>query len=123
MAFKSIKTVTQGAKFKFENEGDALTGHYLGSDVIEINGDPATKHTFKISDGTLVSPLGSADLDRQLADVPAGMLTRVTYKGKQDRHSKKHNKKFKMRIYDVEVDEEDVIEVESEAPVVEKQLG
>lgn len=109
MAFKKIEASnSQGEKFKFEKEGTTLTGHYLGSEVIEINGDPATKHSFKVGD-KIISPLGSADLNRQLANVPDGVMTRVTYLGKKSVKSAKLKKTFQMNSYSVEVDEDDRI--------------
>lgn len=124
MAFKPLVKRSQGEKFKFENEGDSLVGHYLGSEIIEINGEPATKHNFSTSRG-LVSPLGSADLNSQLNDVPSGMMTKVVYTGKKTIVSKKNGKKFQMKTYSIEVDESDVINegTLSSAPTSEKTLG
>ncbi len=128
MAFKKIEaSSTQGEKFKFEKEGSTLTGHYLGSEIIEINGDPATKHSFKVGD-KIIAPLGSADLNRQLSNVPEGMMTRVTYLGKKSVRSEKLKKTFQMNSFSVEVDEDSRINVGSStaAPTsskVSKTLG
>lgn len=109
MAFKKIEASnSQGEKFKFEKEGTVLTGHYLGSEVIEINGDPATKHSFKVGE-KIISPLGSADLNRQLSNVPEGMMTRVTYLGKKSVRSEKLKKTFMMNSFSVEVDDQDIL--------------
>jgi hypothetical protein len=124
MAFKKLETSKLGEKFKFEKEGDTLTGHYMGSEVIEINGEPATKHNFQTESGGLISPLGSADLNRKLADVPEGMLTRVRYLGKIQVRNNKLKKTYSMRSYEVEVDEDSVISVAPPTSAAsEKSLG
>lgn len=110
MAFKKIEggSNSRGEKFKFEKEGTSLTGHYLGSEIIEINGEPTTKHKFKVGD-KMIEPLGSADLNRKLANVPEGIMTRVTFLGKKSVRSEKLKKTFQMKTFDVEVDEDDRI--------------
>jgi hypothetical protein len=123
MAFKPLESSSSkslGEKFKFQKAGDVLTGYYLGSETIEINGEPATKHNFKTGSG-LVSPLGTADLNRRLADVPEGTMTRVTYKGKVSVRNNKLKKSYMMNSFEIEVDEDDVIALG--APTSEKTLG
>ena len=127
MAFKKIEVSSGGEKFKFEKEGTTLTGHYLGSEIIEINGDPATKHRFKVGN-QIIAPLGSADLNRQLSNVPEGMMTRVTFLGKKSVRSEKLKKTFQMNSFSVEVDAENMIAVDLSSAIpsssrADKSLG
>jgi hypothetical protein len=107
MAFKEVVGQGGGEKFKFEKEGDTLEGHYMGSSLIEIQGKEVVKHTFKTATGIL-SPLGSADLNQKLEEVPVGALTRCTYLGKKALKGGKTVKTFKILV-----DEDNRIEVAS----------
>lgn len=107
MGWIDLEAGEMGEKFKFEKKGDELIGHYMGSEVIEINGSPATKHKF-MQNGKLIAPLGSADLDRQLSRVQAGSMTRVIYLGKE-----KSKNGFLMKKYRVSVDPSQAIPTSS----------
>jgi hypothetical protein len=116
MGWIDLEAGNLGEKFKFEKKGDELVGHYMGSEVIEINGSPATKHKF-MQDGKLIAPLGSADLDRQLSRVTEGTLTRVVFLGKE-----KNTKGFMMKKFKISIDPSSSVPTSSRVES-EKSLG
>lgn len=112
MAFKKLESKSSDGfadKFKFDKVGASLTGNYLGSEVIDINGKAVLKHTFKTADGKLVAPLGSTDLNRQLEQVSPGAMLRVTF----SEEKKIKGRPVAMKIYSVEIDETASISVEA----------
>lgn len=114
MAFKKLEPKGSDGfadKFKFDKVGVSLTGHYLGSEVIDISGKAVLKHTFKTTDGQLVAPLGSTDLNRQLEHVSPGSMLRVTLAEEK----KIKGRPVAMKVFSVEIDESASIEVKSPA--------
>lgn len=107
MAFRRRRDSTNGTVFKFEKPGDNLTGFYLGSKEFESEFGVAKKHLFQTDKGLFVV-LGQSNLTAQLLDEddsPKGKLCRITFL--EERKSKKGRNMVK--VYQVEVDDEQVI--------------
>lgn len=104
MAFKKKQDVTSGEQFKFENEGDTLTGYYLGSFAHEGDYGPTKKHLFKTEKGIKVV-FGQTHLTQLLEGEPQGILVRVTYE-----NSKKMRKGNPMKMYALDIDSECVLD-------------
>jgi hypothetical protein len=92
MAFKPVNEGNFG-RIQFANPGDSVTGYYLGSEEIEIKGEPATRHNFKTTTG-IASCLGTKMLDEELEKVDTGVLARVTYQGKRKGKTGREYKAF-----------------------------
>lgn len=107
MAFKEKQIGSDGGEqFKFDKPGTTLTGYYVGSQNIIINKKPATRHDFQTKAGERISPLGSYNLDKGLAELELGTMVRVTYVEK-----KQTNNGNTVKVFKLEVDEDDTIEV------------
>ena len=106
MAFKEMVDGGEFEKFKFEKEGDVLTGYYLGDDTINVNGKEILRHLFQRKDGVKVSTLSQYKLDELLAKATPGNLIEATYTGK-----KKTKNGGGMKNYKVRVDSDDTIPV------------
>lgn len=114
MAMKRANGGDRGEKFKFEDEGDKLEGYYLGAGTIDIEGDEVTVHNIKTDTG-LFSPLGSADLNRKMSQVPSGARVRVVYEGKKKLKGGKT-----LKVFTVDYDDEDTVE---DAPSAARTLS
>jgi hypothetical protein len=96
MAFQEVNT-DGGNKFKFEEVGQVLEGHYLGDDTINIKGKEVLRHSFNIN-GEITSTLGSYQLNEILEKVSPGQLVRLTYKGKKSTGKGNTVKTFKLEV-------------------------
>lgn len=67
---------------QFETIGDSAEGYYMGSETFTSNGDELTKHRLKSEGEKVLTFLGGAVLNQELADVDTGVLVKVIYKGK-----------------------------------------
>lgn len=113
MAMKTVPDDFGGEKYKFETQGQTLEGHFQGSSKFTHNGKEITKHSFLLRDGTLVGTLGSKDLTRQLAKVPVGAFSRVTYVTQK----KIPGQPQPLKVFKTQYDEEDVvIQAETDTP-------
>lgn len=70
-----------------------MTGYYLGSREVDTDYGEALIHEFQKEDGKHVSVWGFTVLDKKLANIQKGILTRVTYKGKEQIKTKKYGLK------------------------------
>lgn len=100
MAFKKQLDKGSGELFKFEEEGQQLTGIYLGSDDFAGDFAPTKKHLFKTEEG-IKTVIGQSHLINLLQNVAVGSLVRVTFEGK-----KKGKKGNPMNVYGIEIDDE-----------------
>lgn len=105
MAFKKKTDFGNTEGFKFEKPKQSLEGYYMGSTVIQIDGSDVKKHIFSTSKG-LVSVLGQAHLGQLLEGLNPGTMVRATYV------SSRKLKKGTMKLYELEYDEDDVIETD-----------
>lgn len=116
MAFKEVvlldssNTIALGGVDKNTNKPNptSITGYYMGSEERQGNYGPFKLHKFQTTKG-LVGIYGKADMNKKLGQVPIGTQTTVTDTGKTERGPKGNTK----RIFKVQQDAEDTIEVQS----------
>lgn len=112
MAFKKKTDLGNVSPFKFEKKGDSITGYYLKTDSIQIEGKDVKRHVFQTSEG-IVGVLGQQNLGSQLSDVPTGTMVKAVLLGIQ-----KLPRNRTLKVYEVHTDDEDVMDqdaVESSA--------
>ncbi len=109
MAMKKRVDTGNGEQFKFEEIGQELLGYYIGSFAFDGEYGPTLKHVFKTEKGLSVV-FGQTHLTGLLEGLTPGVLTRVTLTG-----TKKVKKGNPMKVYELEYDEDDAIDVESVA--------
>jgi len=95
MAFKELES----GEWKPTQEGETLTGIYLGSKK-EVGPNKVMMYHLE-SEGKPISVWGSAILDDRMAFVKSGQLIRITYKGLGEAKSGQNAPK----IFKVEVDD------------------
>lgn len=116
MAFIRKQDNGGGEQFKFEKQGQTLTGWYLGS--FDHTGDfgPTKKHLFKLQTGQIKVVFGQTHLTQLLCDavdpIPTGALVQVTFS-----ESKKMKKGNPMKMYTVDVDADSICSVDDLAAV------
>lgn len=67
---------------RFTAETPQLSGTYEGSEIIEINGEPATRHRVTNEDGmTSTIFFGTTLLTRALQQISPGTVIRITFDG------------------------------------------
>lgn len=105
MAFKTKVDTGNGELFKFEKNGQSIEGYFVGS--FDYQGDyaPTKKHIFQTDKG-LVTVIGQAHLIQMLEGLTPGILVRVTLVG-----SKKTNKGKPMKLFELQYDEDQVIDI------------
>lgn len=119
MALKSVRGTGSVTYKKFKEVGDTVEGYYLGSDVQEGNYGPQDRHLIRTENGIVVAFNGGpASLDSQMALAKTGRFTRIVLSNiGQPKKKGMHPPKF----FEVAQDDEDTIEVESNA--TDKTLG
>lgn len=72
-------------RYQFENEGQVLTGYYVGREEFTANGDELTKHKVKPTDteAKTISFLGNSVLNDLLTDEDVGTWIEITCLGKK----------------------------------------
>lgn len=65
--------------FKFEHEGDYISGRLISKTVTTVRGNKLGKYTLMRENGSRVTFLGSVDLDEKMAGVPQGNLVHIQY--------------------------------------------
>lgn len=106
MAFKKKIDVGSTQTFKFEKIGDELTGYYVGTFGIVIDGRDVKKHVFQTDKG-LVSVLGQTHLTQQLEGLELGTLIKATFESTK----KTKPGRQPMKMFGLEYDDEDKIDV------------
>lgn len=112
MAFRT--KVDGGEAYKFEKVGQRLEGYYLGSKEFDGDYGPTLVHLFQRKDGVVNSIIGQGHLTRLLADEEPSKYMRVTYTG-----TKKGKKGHPMKVYQLEVDDTDLLDSSSLAQIHE----
>lgn len=81
-------------------EGASIEGVYVKSEVFEGKFGETTKYIIDVN-GEKFAIFGSASLDRQFKNVPAGKYVYVTYKGKEETKNGRT-----VKVYDVQYETE-----------------
>lgn len=84
----------------------SIEGYYIGSKTVQTKFGPGQLHVFQTPEGNR-GVWGKTDMDRKLATITPGTMTRVTFSGTVP--SKKGNDMMKFKV---EADDENVIEVQ-----------
>ncbi len=105
MAFKKKLDIGTTIMVKFEEIGQQLQGYYIGTFEITIKQRLVDKHVFQNEQG-LISVLGQTHLTSLLQGIPVGTMVRATLVG-----SKKTQQPQPMKLFEVEYDETDRIDV------------
>lgn len=106
MARKKVVSLDADTTFKFETKGQELSGYYMGAKPVNTEMGPSLLHIFQNAAGN-VGVWSSAQLKASLTQC-VGMMTFITYKGKEKLSGGRTIKRF-----EVEYDDEDTIHVAS----------
>lgn len=106
MAFKKKETNGDaGEKFKFEKVGTVLEGYLMRRDTLNLDDKDVPRYVVKTDKG-VVSTLASYKLDEGLKDIAPGTRIRATFQA-----IKKLPGGKTLKVFDIEYDDEDTIEV------------
>lgn len=123
MAFKTVEsldadtTISLGGfnkKTRKDNPTE-IEGYYIGSKQVQGKTKMDNIHYFKTDKGN-VAVWGKTDMDKKIASVPRGAMTRVAFS------NMKPTKNGDMYVYTVQVDDENTIEVGA-APAPTRQAA
>jgi hypothetical protein len=91
-------TSISATQFKFEKKGDSLTGRFLRSGQMDMQGKPCKTFTFDCGDDGIFRILGGARLDEDLADVKAGDVVLIEFTGQTKSKSNRPVNQFNIGI-------------------------
>lgn len=88
-------------RFEFEEKGQTLAGYLLEKATLKSKeGKSFQKYLVKTSSGSILSTLGSHQLDRALNEVSTGSYVEITYNGKKKLDGGRTVKQFTVRADD-----------------------
>lgn len=94
MAFQDVQ---ESGAHKFENQGDKLTGYYIGHVDFEGKYGPTTKYCFVTVDGERKDIIGQKFLKGILPNATPGLMTEVTFTGYKPSGKGNPTKTYKVR--------------------------
>lgn len=83
--------------FRFEKEGQEVTGVLAAKDSIEVRGTPVGRYTIDTEEGS-VSFLGGVSLDPLLAKIQEGQLIKLVFLGMAGTQRGTQVKQFKLYV-------------------------
>lgn len=101
MGWTNKSTAGSGGEFKRIElaEEESFEGRYVGpQDLTGVNGD-FVSHEFEVEGDDSRHTISGASLNRGLADVEPGTLTRITFKGMVITKSKRTCKAYDIAVY------------------------
>lgn len=109
----ALKTISSGvtkryneSRFEFVNKGDSLKGHLVERVTINKDGSTFQKYIVMSSDGEYHGFLGGYQLDKALGNLTLGTYVEIEFV------EKKKNGKKSVKVFNIAIDDEDMIEVE-----------